>query len=241
MRYYGRRYYSPSQGRFLGRDPIEEVGGLNLYGFVRNNGINLWDILGQEPSWSPEDIGDTGDEEISLGDGWTKIITWIGAPDLSSESGNVIWKAHSEKVVMAAFVVKDNPDEPAVLPKPIYDELVVLAPAFDLAATITQAVLENYNVTNLVTNGVKKGLTTIAIKAGKGASKGKGDIKPLDKRIVKDTDMHDFKEQWVGSQGGKYDAKVGKDGNVVLVSKDGQTIVETGVPASELPSRHPKG
>lgn len=44
--YYGRRYYSPSQGRFLGRDPIEEQGGLNLYGFVGNNPVSLWDILG---------------------------------------------------------------------------------------------------------------------------------------------------------------------------------------------------
>jgi RHS repeat-associated protein len=44
--YYGRRYYSPSQGRFLGRDPIEESGGLNLYGFVGNNPINRWDLLG---------------------------------------------------------------------------------------------------------------------------------------------------------------------------------------------------
>jgi RHS repeat-associated protein len=44
---YGRRYYSPSQGRFLGRDPIQEEGGLNLYGFCRNNAINRWDVLGQ--------------------------------------------------------------------------------------------------------------------------------------------------------------------------------------------------
>lgn len=42
----GRRYYSPSQGRFLGRDPIEEQGGLNLYGFCGNNGVNRWDYLG---------------------------------------------------------------------------------------------------------------------------------------------------------------------------------------------------
>lgn len=42
----GRRYYSPSQGRFLGRDPIEEAGGLNLYGFVTNNPSNRWDLLG---------------------------------------------------------------------------------------------------------------------------------------------------------------------------------------------------
>lgn len=47
--YYGRRYYSPGQGRFLGRDPSEESGGLNLYGFCRNNSINLWDYLGLNP------------------------------------------------------------------------------------------------------------------------------------------------------------------------------------------------
>lgn len=45
----GRRYYSPSQGRFLGRDPIEEAGGLNLYAFCRNNSTNLWDYLGMDP------------------------------------------------------------------------------------------------------------------------------------------------------------------------------------------------
>jgi hypothetical protein len=44
----GRRYYSPSQGRFLGRDPIEESGGLNLYGFVLNDPVNLWDYLGMD-------------------------------------------------------------------------------------------------------------------------------------------------------------------------------------------------
>jgi len=44
--YYGRRYYSPGLGRFLGRDPIDEAGGPNLYGFVGNNPINRWDLLG---------------------------------------------------------------------------------------------------------------------------------------------------------------------------------------------------
>jgi len=29
--YYGARYYSPSLGRFINRDPIEEEGGVNLY------------------------------------------------------------------------------------------------------------------------------------------------------------------------------------------------------------------
>ena len=45
--YYGYRYYDPQTGRWPSRDPIEERGGLNLYGFVENNFPNLWDILGE--------------------------------------------------------------------------------------------------------------------------------------------------------------------------------------------------
>lgn len=33
-------------GRFVNRDPIEERGGVNLYAFVQNNSINMWDYLG---------------------------------------------------------------------------------------------------------------------------------------------------------------------------------------------------
>jgi RHS repeat-associated protein len=45
--YYGARYYNPSTGRWLSRDPAEEdEGGPNLYGFVGNNPINQTDILG---------------------------------------------------------------------------------------------------------------------------------------------------------------------------------------------------
>ena len=43
---YGFRFYSPGQGRFLNRDPIEEQGGLNLYAFVGNDPVNHWDYLG---------------------------------------------------------------------------------------------------------------------------------------------------------------------------------------------------
>ena len=44
--YYGFRYYSPSLGRFLNRDPIGEEGGTNLYAFVENDPVNGWDYLG---------------------------------------------------------------------------------------------------------------------------------------------------------------------------------------------------
>jgi RHS repeat-associated protein len=43
---YGHRYYSPTPGRWLSRDPIGERGGINLYGFVCNNPVNRFDGLG---------------------------------------------------------------------------------------------------------------------------------------------------------------------------------------------------
>jgi RHS repeat-associated protein len=45
--YYGRRYYSPSTGRWLSKDPIEESGEPNLYGFVGNQPINKIDRDGR--------------------------------------------------------------------------------------------------------------------------------------------------------------------------------------------------
>jgi len=48
--YYGYRYYDPVTGRWPSRDPIEEQGGVNLYAFVANDGVNAWDLLGQKRS-----------------------------------------------------------------------------------------------------------------------------------------------------------------------------------------------
>jgi RHS repeat-associated protein len=44
--YYSYRYYDPVTGRWPSRDPIEEEGGINLYGFVGNDGVNAWDVYG---------------------------------------------------------------------------------------------------------------------------------------------------------------------------------------------------
>ena len=44
--YYGYRYYHPAMGRWLSRDPIEEAGGVNLYGFCENGMMNRVDRLG---------------------------------------------------------------------------------------------------------------------------------------------------------------------------------------------------
>jgi len=45
--YFSRaRFYDPYAGRFISRDPIGETGGINLYGYVLNNPVNLWDPFG---------------------------------------------------------------------------------------------------------------------------------------------------------------------------------------------------
>jgi len=46
---YLYRYYDPTTGRWPSRDPIEEDGGVNLYGFVFNAPQNWIDRLGWEP------------------------------------------------------------------------------------------------------------------------------------------------------------------------------------------------
>lgn len=61
MGQYGHRYYSPSLGRFINRDPIEEQGGINLYSFFGNNSINAWDYLGMLVPWW-EDLGIDGND-----------------------------------------------------------------------------------------------------------------------------------------------------------------------------------
>ncbi len=43
---YKYRHYDPALGRWPSRDPIEEYGGVNLYGFVNNQPTWYWDYLG---------------------------------------------------------------------------------------------------------------------------------------------------------------------------------------------------
>jgi RHS repeat-associated protein len=46
--YYGYRFYDPVTGRWPSRDPIEEEGGVNLYGFVENRPLSSVDFLGNQ-------------------------------------------------------------------------------------------------------------------------------------------------------------------------------------------------
>lgn len=69
--YYGYRYYKPSTGTWLSRDPISEMGGKNLYAFVANRPINAFDAFGLYKDPDLENMG----EEFGKGD---KRGFWMG-------------------------------------------------------------------------------------------------------------------------------------------------------------------
>ena len=119
--YYGYRYYSPDLGRWINRDPIEEEGGLNLYGFVANDPIDLFDRLGLDflyfegskitvysgngfiskdsidcgkagPSWNADSGGTNGRPGIP--EGWYKTT---GLKTLAGKEGSLAFGLRSEK------------------------------------------------------------------------------------------------------------------------------------------------
>ncbi len=57
LNYYGYRYYDSVNGRWLGRDPIGEGAGGNLFGMVGNKIINEVDLLGLRDSLIDESVG----------------------------------------------------------------------------------------------------------------------------------------------------------------------------------------
>jgi hypothetical protein len=66
---YQYRWYDPATGRWPSRDPIEEEGGINLYGFVGNDCVNHWDLLGMVIEWW------YGNHAVALGSRHSKI--WV--------------------------------------------------------------------------------------------------------------------------------------------------------------------
>jgi RHS repeat-associated protein len=63
--YCFNRYFDSQQGQWLSRDPIAENGGINLYAYVLNNPINLWDLLGMFPNPTPFSNGHYQISEIN--------------------------------------------------------------------------------------------------------------------------------------------------------------------------------
>jgi RHS repeat-associated protein len=50
LSYFGYRFYSAALGRWMTRDPIEEIGGINLYEFALSNPVGFIDPMGLSPA-----------------------------------------------------------------------------------------------------------------------------------------------------------------------------------------------
>jgi len=80
MVYYLYRFYNPVLGRWVNRDPIEEAGGINMFGFVSNSPVRLFDPLGLEDksSCSSTDLL-SGDLVIFGGPGFSfRVLRYFG-------------------------------------------------------------------------------------------------------------------------------------------------------------------
>jgi RHS repeat-associated protein len=110
--YYGYRYLSPPLGRWISKDPIEERGGINLYGFVGNDGVSRWDILGLDPGDDFTTFDAAYDDargyvrrkaEESLDLGWKQFGDVVGIPTVTKTDRDAIFdrmmeRQHAEKL-----------------------------------------------------------------------------------------------------------------------------------------------
>jgi RHS repeat-associated protein len=93
--YYGYRYYDPVTGRWPSRDPIGERGGVNLYGFVGNDGMNKFDLLGNAPTTMHHSVSDC------------EIYIYIGH---GIENTPFTWTVGSDTECYRAFAISCYPE-----------------------------------------------------------------------------------------------------------------------------------
>lgn len=90
--YYNRaRYYSPSLGRFLQRDPVGYSAGINLYSYCSNNSINFTDPSGLD-KWSLSQLAKgVGTALLAIGIGTGVVLALPEALLASAIGTSLIW------------------------------------------------------------------------------------------------------------------------------------------------------
>jgi hypothetical protein len=106
--YYGYRWYDPVTGRWPSRDPIEEEGGINLYGFVGNKSINKIDVLGLRVAYSKvcTKCNFNGEAEVRKTPGGTlvNIFAWFAEDPRRVESYGCFCKGLRSCTVCASYM-----------------------------------------------------------------------------------------------------------------------------------------
>ncbi len=120
--YYAYRYYDPLTGRWPSRDPIGEEGKINLYGFVGNDALNYFDLMGLIPIETGLDICSIGvsSYDFCSEPSWGNFgfLCWdIGATCLPYVPGSYVGKA-CQKSSKLGDKLNDADKIPVPAPKP---------------------------------------------------------------------------------------------------------------------------
>ncbi len=109
--YYRARYYDPTTGRFLQKDPIGLAGGLNLYGYVDVNPVNYTDPSGECPWCVAAALGGLTNLGVQLifNGGQISCVDWWEVLYSSGASGAGIGLAQKLGKVSTQFAGPNRP------------------------------------------------------------------------------------------------------------------------------------
>jgi RHS repeat-associated protein len=128
---YGYRYYDPLTGRWPSRDPIGETGGLNLYGFSKNDGVNQWDVLGNAPGEEFKTMKLAFDDarsylrskgDQSVADGWAQFKDDVGVDSSDLFVDPDSWRDKLEAKTRSDYT--SFPDRVSVSGKPTFRVII---------------------------------------------------------------------------------------------------------------------
>jgi len=98
LSHFGYRFYAPSCGRWMTRDPLGEKAGLNLYEFVKNDPVSRWDPDGLDDcpaDYERADVMIDNDDDTKTRSfvcfpersTWQKILDWLDSFQKPGEMG----------------------------------------------------------------------------------------------------------------------------------------------------------
>jgi len=133
--YYGYRYYEPNLQRWMNRDPIEECGGINLYGYAGNNPVNWIDPLGFAlfPSAFPDSQPTTSpNDPFSPNNIFAPSDSYSGSYTPSDDNGGISYGG-SDEYSMGSYIPDTQPDYGAMIDLALLAAMAIPSDGADLA------------------------------------------------------------------------------------------------------------
>jgi RHS repeat-associated protein len=182
LSYFDYRYYSANLGRWINRDPIEEFGGFNIYGFVGNDPAWFVDPYGldYDDSWDPRTWFNGGALE-----GWSDAANSIGESLGGLLAGNLDQVANAQDLSSHAYNAITGFDPTGVLPTDPDDPYAEVAATLGMTASMLDGAGEARLAKKAIQKCAAKKTAKIEANAAKKITKkipkppkGKGSVPP---------------------------------------------------------------